>query len=73
MITYSFKKQPNVRIAQVDFDMLSSEEARRASVVKVDNLAIYNRGLPKLGGCAAARPCRPLGRCQLPRLSCLAG
>jgi DNA-directed RNA polymerase II subunit RPB1 len=50
MLTYKFRKAKSARTSAVDFALLSSDEIRRAAVVRVSSVNIYHRGMPNTGG-----------------------
>lgn len=50
MLTYSASHETPKRISRVVFRVLSAEEIRRLSVVRVTESTLYTRGLPTIGG-----------------------
>ena len=47
MLVYKFATKRAIRTKSIDFGLLSDDEVRRMSVVEINNLSIYHRGVPQ--------------------------
>ena len=50
MLTYALTREPPVRPKKLRFGLLSADEIRKMSVVRVTETTLYYRGLPASGG-----------------------